>query len=68
MVLAKLAISVIIIEVSIPPVNAHTVKYVTVKAIARQINDLTNGRVRDSFNCIHLPHDRVGSIVDELLA
>jgi len=54
------------IEVSILPVNAHTVTYVTLKAIARQINDLTSERVLVSFNCFHQPYDICGNIVSEL--
>jgi hypothetical protein len=48
------------------PVSNHAVTYVTVKAITRQIKDLTNERVRVSFNYLHLSYDRFGIMVFEL--
>lgn len=38
-------------------VKSHAIKYVTDKAIARQISDLTIERVRVSFNFSHLAQD-----------
>jgi hypothetical protein len=56
------------IEVSIFPVNNHATKYVTDKAITRQINDLIIERVRVSFNYLHLPQEYIASDVSEPIA
>ncbi len=49
MVFRRLATSAIIIDVSMFPVKSNITKYVTAKAITRQITALIIDRVRVSF-------------------
>ena len=67
MVFTRFAITAINTDSTILPVNNHATKYVTNKAITRQINDLTNERVRVSFNFFHLHPNYIEIFVIQLL-